>query len=321
MTYPKQLSFVRDALNAALEVRGKFEQGGVCSPADLDQLKLALGRIETRLVRMDSSVKTINDAEFQVFSQFGEDGILQHLIRCTSPSTKVFVEFGVEDYRESNTRFLLMKDNWAGLIIDGSESNIQKVRHSDWYWKYNIKAVSSFVTSENINDLLTSNGIKGEIGILSVDIDGNDYWVWRAIDVVSPVIVVAEYNHRFGADLSVTIPYQPDFNRWDAPDLMYLKFGASLRALCRLANKKGYAFVGCNSGGVNAFFVRRDKLASPLREMSPEEGFVQGQFREPWTSKGTILTLDEEHSIAITPPLVQIGEDGEPLAESPSSGA
>ena len=106
---------------------------------------------------------------------------VQHLLRFVPISNKVFVEFGVENYLEANTRFLMVKDNWAGLVMDGSQQNIDFVRQDDISWRFNLKAQQAFITKENINDLIRANGISGEIGLLSIDIDGNDYWVWEAI--------------------------------------------------------------------------------------------------------------------------------------------
>jgi hypothetical protein len=156
------------------------------------------------------------------------------------------------------------------------------------FWQYNLKAECAFITRDNINDLIAKNGMRGEIGLLSVDIDGNDYWVWEAITSVSPVITVVEYNARFGPDDAVTIPYDPGFVRSQAHHSM-LYFGASLKALCLLGKKKGYAFVGCNSAGNNAFFVRQDRLVPGLPELTAAAGFVRNQFRESRGADGELL--------------------------------
>jgi hypothetical protein len=249
--------------------------------------------------------------EFRAFSQWGEDGVIQWLVRETGAAPKVFVEFGVEDYREANTRFLAEHDNWTGLVMDGGRGNIEGVRRSEVCWRQNLRAVEAFVTRDNINALISGQGIGGEIGLLSVDIDGNDYWVWRAIDVVSPAVVVVEYNHRFGRDLSVTIPYDEGFRRGGRYPVYY--FGASLRALCRLGARKGYAFVGCNSNGVNAFFVRRDRMTQALRELAPEEGYVAGSFTESRDERGLFVPADPERERLelLRLPLVAVGETGE----------
>ncbi|HET6647232.1 MAG TPA: hypothetical protein VFH01_07880 [Pyrinomonadaceae bacterium] len=274
----------------------------------LEYMQEALGRIETRQLS-SSEGQRLEDNEFRVFSQWGEDGIIQHLLRHVKIDRKIFVEFGVEDYRESNTRFLLVNNNWTGLILDGDSTNVRNIKTSRIYWAYNIKAQQAFVTAENINEVLSENGITGEIGLLSIDIDGNDFWVWRAITVVNPVIVVVEYNHRFGSQAAVTIPYDANFERTRAAEpLVY--FGASLPALCWLAERKGYAFVGCNSNGVNAFFVRKDKLPSAIRELTPGEGYVAGKFTETLSADGTPnkVNLEEERQMVMRFPLVNVEE-------------
>jgi hypothetical protein len=223
---------------------------------------------------------------------------LQHLLRYLPVQRKIFVEFGVENYSEANTRFLLINDNWTGLVIDGSSSNIESIKQDDIYWRHNLKAEHAFITRENINELIRSNGISGEIGLLSIDIDGNDYWVWEAIDVVTPSIVVTEYNSGFGPKRAVTIPYDPEFNRTVA-HYSNLYWGASLAALCSLGKRKGYSFVGCNAAGNNAFFVRNEVRPAALPELTSEEGFVKRQFCEARAENGALALLDDIQEAAI----------------------
>ncbi|MCF8259748.1 MAG: hypothetical protein K9J12_03165 [Melioribacteraceae bacterium] len=220
----------------------------------------------------------LSDIEFKVFSQWGEDGIIQFLISKVPIQNKIFVEFGVENYLESNTRFLLMNNNWSGLILDGDENNIQSIRGKKFYWRYDLKSEAVFITKDNINSVIKASGIAGDIGLLSIDIDGNDYWVWDSIDVISPRIIICEYNSIFGFEEAVTIPYDKDFNTTEA-HFSNLYFGASLKALCILAEKKGYVFVGCSSAGANAFFVRRD-VASGVKPVSCKDGYAESKFRE-----------------------------------------
>jgi hypothetical protein len=273
----------------------------------LSKLQEAVGRIEARQLR-ELDYTSLSDTEFRVFSQWGEDGIIQFLIRNINIKNKVFIEFGVQDYTESSTRFLLINNNWTGLVIDGSLDNIEYIKKDPIYWQYNLKAEHTFITKDNINDIFTRSGIQGEIGLLSVDIDGNDYWVWQAIDSVNPAIVVSEYNYRFGAEKAVTVPYKSDFVRSNAHCSM-IYYGASLKALCLLADQKGYAFVGCNSAGNNAFFVRRDLKPDLLKELTPEEGYVAGKFRESRGENGslTYLSHQEEQTLLSALPLVEIG--------------
>ena len=267
----------------------------------------SLGRIECRQIEQTVMPGGISDVEFKVFSQWGEDGIIQYLIREVCPRSNVFIEFGVENYQESNTRFLLVNNNWAGLIIDGSADHIAHIRNQPIYWQRNLKAIHEFVTAENVNDIFKANGVTGEIGLLSIDVDGNDYWIWNAINCVSPAIVVCEYNFRFGFEKSVTVPYDREFVRFKAHYSM-IYYGASLRALTVLAEQKGYALVGCNSAGNNAFFVRKNLNSDTVKEISVEAGFVQGKYRETRHQNGELayLSLEEELEILSTLPLVEV---------------
>lgn len=254
----------------------------------LQKIQEALGRIEQRQVYQQSG--GINDSEFRVFSQWGEDGIIQFLIRNVPIERNVFIEFGVENYTESNTRFLVINNYWSGLVLDGSLENINYIKKDVIYWGYNIKAEHAFITKENINDLITRNGIKGDIGILSIDIDGNDYWVWEAINCVTPRIVICEYNSLFGKKAKVTTPYKADFTR-DVAHFSKIYYGSSIAALNELAVIKGYSLVGSNMAGNNIFFVRND-LVGKLKVYTPETAYRQLQFRECHNENGE-LTFDD----------------------------
>ncbi len=258
--------------------------------SDLDPLKIQLGWLQSRTAR---AAETLRDAEFKVFSQFGEDGIIQFLTARVEIETDTFVELGVEDYSESNTRFLLTQDNWSGAIIDAGDDHLEFLRTSELGWRHQINAVQAFIAGDNVNGLISGAGIEGDIGLLSIDLDGNDYWILEAIDVVSPRILVAEYNSVFGAEAAVTIPYDPGFRRHDA-HYSGLYFGASLAGLARLAGEKGYALVGCGSSGNNAFFVRRDVLGE-LEPLEPADAYVASRFRESRGPEGE-LTLIGDHA-------------------------
>ncbi|KKP40258.1 MAG: hypothetical protein UR30_C0005G0039 [Candidatus Peregrinibacteria bacterium GW2011_GWC2_33_13] len=264
--------------------------------SSLENLQKSLGRIETRqLVNTESDL--INDYEFKVFSQWGEDGIIQYLINKIPIKNKIFVEFGVENYKESNTRFLLQNNNWSGLVIDGSEQNIKQIKSEDIYWRYNLKAEHSFITRDNINEIILNSGIKGDIGILSIDIDGNDYWVWESINVVSPAIVICEYNSLFGSSDKIVIPYKENFER-NKEHYSMLYFGASISAFNFLAEKKGYSLVGSNLAGNNLFFVRND-LVNNLKVLTPQEAYQKSMFRESRNTSGelTFANFNERYEL------------------------
>jgi len=255
--------------------------------SNIYKIQEALGRIEQRQLVQCTDYR---QAEFRVFSQWGEDGIIQYLLHDVSIDRPIFVEFGVENYTESNTRFLLTNNQWAGLVIDGSAENIDYIRRDQIYWASNLKAVHSFITKENINELLSKNGVIGDIGLLSVDIDGNDYWVWQAINTISPRIVICEYNSHFGPTAEVTTPYDAAFVR-DSAHFSKIYYGASISALTSLASAKGYSLVASNSAGNNIFFVRND-LVGKLPLISPTQAYRHSQFREYHDKTGK-LTYDD----------------------------
>jgi hypothetical protein len=264
-------------------------------PRRFENMQRSIGRVEGLLLAQQGA--TARQHEFQVFSQNGEDGIIQWLIREIPIPNPIFVEFGVEDYSESNTRFLLQNNNWAGLVIDGSPQNVELIKRDQIYWRFNLKVDCAFIDRDNINSLLTRNGISGDIGLLSVDIDGNDYWVWEAINVVSPRIVVCEYNNTFGPEWRLTVPYDPGFIRSRAhPSNLY--YGASIGALGYLARQKGYQLVAANSAGNNVFFVRAD-LAAKLPTLSPERAYVEGQFKEGLDNYGHPLPADRAARVSV----------------------
>jgi len=255
----------------------------------IDNIQQALGRIEARQLKNEQEIA---NTEFRVYSQWGEDGIIQHLINKIEIPNKIFVEFGVENYTESNTRFLLQNDNWSGLVIDGSEKNIEYIKNDPIYWRYNLKAYEAFITKENIDNLIKQNGITGDIGLLSVDIDGNDFWVWRAIECISPRIVVCEYNSHFGDTHTISVPYDESFVRSEK-HYSYIYYGASIAALEFLGKEKGYTLVASNEAGNNIFFIR-DDLMGNFKAVTAKEAYHSAQFREARNQEGA-LTFDSFH--------------------------
>lgn len=255
-----------------------------------EQQLLALGRLLSETVKSKKKLNSLSEVEFKVFSQWGDDGIIQWLINNLEFPNKTFVEFGVENYRESNTRFLMMNDNWSGLVMDGSKKNVAQIINSEYFWKYELSAKAVFIGADNINNLLSSSGFEREVGILHIDLDGNDYWIWKKINVIAPIVVILEYNSLFGMDRAVTTPYDKSFFRTNA-HYSNLYFGASLPALNQLSVDKGYSFIGCNSAGNNAYFVRTDKLNDVVKETSLENGYVISRFRESRDKEGRLTYL------------------------------
>ncbi|TCJ21922.1 hypothetical protein [Nocardioides jejuensis] len=257
--------------------------------AEHDELLMAIGKLESHLLDTRPAPKSLFDVEFKVFSQFGEDGIIQHILRSIGAHSDTFVEIGTGDYRESNTRFLALNNNWRGAAIDGGLSHVEFILGTGLAWRHDVEPVSAFVTTENVNSLITDAGFQGDLGLLSIDVDGNDYWLWEKTDVVNPAIVVMEYNALFGPDAAITVPYAPAFVNSEA-HYSQLYFGTSIAALKHLADQKGYRFVGCNSNGNNAFFVR-DDIAGSLPNLSAAEGFVASRFLTSRNEDGTMSRM------------------------------
>lgn len=191
---------------------------------------------------------------YKVYSQNDEDGIIAEIFRRIGVTSRTFVEFGVETGLECNTAKLLV-DGWRGLWIEANPKGVRAIRRNlePFISDKKLALAHSLVTAENINGLIEQGGLTGEIDLLSIDIDYNDYWIWKAIDIVSPRVVVIEYNASLRPPLSLVVPYRPA-GQWDGSNFC----GASLEALVRLGATKNYRIVGCSITGVNAFFVRAD---------------------------------------------------------------
>jgi len=197
---------------------------------------------------------------FKVYAQSDEDGIIEEIFNRIGLKSKTFIEFGAGDGIENNSHYLLHK-GWNGLWIEGDRKAANKIK--SLFKKpiddNRLSVVNSFITKDNINDLIEKEGgICGEIDLLSIDIDGNDYWIWEAIKCVSPRVVVIEYNAKFPPNHEWVMAYDAN-HQWDRTD----KQGASLKALELAGRELGYQLVGTNISGVNAFFVK-DTIAGDL---------------------------------------------------------
>ena len=260
-----------------------------------EEIKLILGKLLSD-ANLNKNPLIIQDIEYKIFSQWGDDGIIQFIINKLDldDEYKNFIEFGVENYSESNTRFLLFNNNWSGLILDSSKKNIEEIKNSNYYWKYDLEAICSFITKENINSLIADSRISKKIGLLSIDIDGNDYWIWEKINTIEPLIVVVEFNSNFGFQHKISIPYDANFERNKA-HYSNLYWGTSLEALKFLAKKKDYKFVCTNSSGNNAYFVKSShftKLNINLKVNSHS-----AKFRESRNIEGKKNYLSSEKKI------------------------
>lgn len=255
-----------------------------------EKLLLSNGEILTKQQFLMNS-DDFNDYEFKIFSQFGDDGLIQYLINNIKIKNDTFIEFGVENYLESNTRFLLMNNNWKGFVMDGSEKAMEFLKKQDWYWKYDLTCKAAFIDRDNINGLLSETNFEN-IGLLHVDLDGNDYWIFEGLNLekLNPAIVVMEYNSVFGSDRTISVPYDPNFCRTEK-HYSNLYWGASIKALDYIANKKGYSLVGCNLAGNNAYFVRKDLLNNKIKLKSVNEAYIESKYRESRNEDGSLSYL------------------------------
>jgi len=189
----------------------------------------------------------------KVYSQNDEDGIISEIFRRIGCSDKRFIEFGVSNGLECNSHCLLFR-GWSGLWIEGDSSSYEQIcTKFDSVINKNLLVHNEFITCENVNQIFLQYQFEGEIDLLSIDVDGNDYHIFNKIDSISPRVVVIEYNGKFPPDVEWIMEYDPTYC-WNGTD----KHGASLKSLEKLAGLKGYQLVGTNAIGVNAFFVRKD---------------------------------------------------------------
>ena len=215
--------------------------------------------------------------ENKVSSQFGEDGIIAAIFQAIPPRSRYFVEFGIgpawhsayEHGLEGNC-VQLRVDGWDGLMMDaGEHPAIFDVRNE-------------FITHENINDVLKRYLVPRNLDVLSIDVDGQDLWIWKNLQYYATLVVI-EYNGHIPATDSVSVPIAPDF-KWDGTQY----YGASLRALDKIANQKGYRLVFAN--GVNSFFVLEKLLANP-EDFKFEQIFRPAANHGPDLLKRPLVTI------------------------------
>ena len=216
------------------------------------------------------SLPKFEETGFKLFSQFEEDGLLLYILSLIGMTHKTFVEFGSDDGINSNTANLYYNHDFTGLYIDGNEKALDRGRY--FFKRHSNPNVAqpifkrAMITAENINEIISSSGFSDEIGVLSIDIDGNDYWVWKAIECVSPQVVIVETHNEFGLN-DIIVPYDPNYFY---PGKHPTYHGASPVAMTKLAKKKGYRLVGANELGFNLIYVREDLIPELLPEVSVE---------------------------------------------------
>jgi hypothetical protein len=236
------------------------------------------------LVRRGIRLADLRDVEFQCHSQNGEDGILLYIFSVLSATNRRVVEISAGDGIECNSANLIVNHGWNGLLFDGDADQVAK--GTAFYSACPTtriappKFVNAWITAENVNTLVAQNGFGGPIDLLSLDVDGNDYWIWRALTCATPRVVVLEFNANCGPESCVAMSYKPEY-RLDLTAQPY-RCGASLPAFVKLARAKGYRLVGVQALGFNAFFVREGLAEELLPEQSPRQCYARNERLKGW---------------------------------------
>jgi hypothetical protein len=244
-----------------------------------------------QLQAKQNNLPDIKTSGFKVFSQFEEDGLLLYIFSVLGMQHKIFVEIGSDDGVNSNSANLFFNFNWQGLFIDANKKSIQRgINFFKKYphpWQYQPKFVHAKVTAENINTIIEQAGFGGKVGLLSIDIDGNDYWIWKAIDIIQPDVVIIEVLNEFGRN-DIIVPYDANFI---PPGKHPLYHSASPVAMTKLAAKKGYRLVAANDLGFNFIYIKNElapvhiptiTVESCLQHPSNIEGQQQFEKIKDW---------------------------------------
>jgi len=251
----------------------------------IDEIKFLVGKnlLKSRLDNSD-----IGEIDLSVFSQNEEDGIIQYIVNKINLKNKFFVEIGCSNYKESNTRFLLFNNNWSGIVVDSSIENINEIKNSYYFWKKKINALQCFVNTENISSLLSKYSSK-KIGLLSIDIDGNDYWILKKIidSGFTSDLIICEYNSLLGSEKSLSKKYTPNFAR-NSKNL--INYGASIRAFYNLLYKE-YKMVYGNKVGNNIFFL--NKKFEGIRKKDIKDCYHECSFDETLSTNSKKKTFKD----------------------------
>jgi len=229
--------------------------------------------------------RSINDFGFRVYSQYEEDGMLLYIYAAIGFQSKRVVEICAGDGRECMATNLIINHQFDGLLFDGNDQLVtagQKffASHRDTF-RQPPSFQKAWITTENVNDLLIHNDFIGDIDLLSLDVDGVDYWIWKAIEVVRPRVCVLETNNIIPSELSLTVPYSDDFDSsWQKPPPQQYFRGVSLKAMSELSERKGYRLIGVNRLGFNAFFLREDVGVDVFPSVTVEQVHDNPQTRK-----------------------------------------
>ena len=223
-----------------------------------------------------------------VFSQFGEDGVIEKIFETIEPGPKFAVEFGAHDgVQNSNMRNLVLNHGWSTYQIEGSKPLAEKLAKA-YAGHPTTKTEQAWIWPGNIEVLFEDAGVPRDLDLLVIDIDSNDYWVWRAIHDFRPKVVVIETNPFFPPPELMVVKYHP-MNYWDYTYYV----GASMQSLVNLGKQKGYELLYQMKTGPNVFFVAKEYLPLfAIEDNSPEKIYrwlppeVQNAPRGNWGRNG-----------------------------------
>ena len=248
-----------------------------------DKKLLMLGTSHILNMRKNyKNISNLNEVDFKVFSQNGEDGIIDYLLFSLHIEKPKFIEIGVGDYYESNTRFLFERSSGDGLIIDIIDNLQKRVEKNIRLWRGNVKILNRKIDSENILATLKEFNFFDNIDLFSIDVDGIDYWILEKMPKKFCKLIVAEYNPYFGSNLEISVPNDKNFDR-SKYHHSNLCFGASLKSIINLLDRKGFVFLGTNLFKNNAFFVNsdfKDNLFLEIPNNNELNSFTNASFRE-----------------------------------------
>jgi len=263
--------------------------------SDINHIKIMLGQQSILASRaLYPSIEKLHDVEVKVFSQWGEDGILEYLFTKLGISKPKIVEFGVGIFDECNSRFAAEFRNASVYMVDLNEDLISNVENMEISWKNSLFPVIDRITPNNaLVHLKTAESIMAGIDALSLDIDGNDYWVLEALDLEAVSIVVCEYNPIYGGEIACSIERDDEFDRAQA-HYSQLHYGMSLKAAVSLMDSKRFIFIGSNRVGNNAFFLRKELvhlIDIVLPDITDLKNFVDWRVRESRNKDGKLNYL------------------------------
>ena len=246
-----------------------------------------------------SQYKNLNNLDYKVYSQNGEDGILDYFLNCLNIDKPKFVEIGIGDYSECNSRFIFERTSPKGLVIDCIENLKKKVSRNAKLWKGDLKIINEKINSNNIIEILNNNSFLDELDLFSLDIDSTDYWVLKKMPNNFSKIAIIEYNSVFGPDLKITVPNIDNFNR-NEYHFSNLCFGASLRAIIDLMEEKNFKFVGTNLARCNAFFILEkylDKINVEIPNKNNLSNHTDSNIRESRDQSGKLNYISGDERI------------------------